>query len=154
MPLPPAATCGGESFTASTKVLLAVGIAVPIASLKPGDMVLAISTKTGKTSAEPVTAVLLHHDLYDPVQRAASGLGSPFDWEMQQLYPGALPNDVSVVADDVSMTLRGAVMQQLRMFGAAMGIALITGDGVLRWERHAGSIAYLPKRAVRWEHNR
>ena len=50
------------SFTPDTKVLLASGIAVPIASLHPGDKVLATSTRTGKTQAEPVTAVLVHHD--------------------------------------------------------------------------------------------
>jgi RHS repeat-associated protein len=54
--------CGGMSFTAGTKVLLADGKKKPIASLKPGDKVLATSTKTGKTSAEPVSAVLVHHD--------------------------------------------------------------------------------------------
>jgi RHS repeat-associated protein len=52
----------GESFTASTKVLLATGKAIPISQLKPGDKVLATSTRTGKTQAETVTAVLLHHD--------------------------------------------------------------------------------------------
>jgi RHS repeat-associated protein len=57
-----AATCGGMSFTADTKVLLANGAAVPIASLKPGDKVLATNTRTGRTRAEPVTAVLVHHD--------------------------------------------------------------------------------------------
>ena len=58
---------GGESFTGSAKVLLASGAAIPISQLKPGDKVLATSTRTGKTQAEPVTAVLLHHDsnLYD-----------------------------------------------------------------------------------------
>jgi hypothetical protein len=44
----PAPSCGGESFTASTKVLLASGIAVPISSLKPGEKVLPTSTATGK----------------------------------------------------------------------------------------------------------
>jgi hypothetical protein len=34
-------------------------------------------------------------------------------------FSGALPGDVSVIPDDVSMTLRGQVMQQLRMFGVA-----------------------------------
>ncbi len=65
-------TGGGESFTAGTKVLLATGVAVPIASLKPGDKVLATNTSTGKTSAETVTAVLLHHDTdrYDLTIRA------------------------------------------------------------------------------------
>ena len=34
-------------------------------------------------------------------------------------FSGALPNDVSVIGDDVSMTLRGQVMQSSKMFGAA-----------------------------------
>ena len=60
-------TGGGESFTAQTKVLLASGVAVPIGQLKVGEKVSATNTKTGKTQAETVTAVLLHHDtdLYD-----------------------------------------------------------------------------------------
>jgi hypothetical protein len=55
------------SFTSSTKVLLASGTAIPISELKPGEKALATNTKTGKTSAEPVTAALLHHntDRYD-----------------------------------------------------------------------------------------
>ncbi|HUY44152.1 MAG TPA: Hint domain-containing protein, partial [Streptosporangiaceae bacterium] len=53
---------GGASFTPGTKVLLASGLAVPIASLKPGDKVLATNVRTGKTQAEPVAAVLVHHD--------------------------------------------------------------------------------------------
>jgi RHS repeat-associated protein len=58
---------GGSSFTAGTKVLLASGAAVPISQLKPGDKVLATSTRTGKTQPEAVAAVLVHHDtdLYD-----------------------------------------------------------------------------------------
>jgi hypothetical protein len=66
-PATPAAPCPGESFTADTRVLLANGKAVPIAQLKPGDKVLATNTRTGKTKAEPVAAVLVHHDtdLYD-----------------------------------------------------------------------------------------
>jgi hypothetical protein len=58
---------GGESFTASTKVLLASGKAIPISQLKTGMKVLATNTTTGKTQAETVTAVLVHHDtdLYD-----------------------------------------------------------------------------------------
>lgn len=36
--------------------------AVPIASLTPGDKVLATNTGTGKTQGEPVTAVMVHHD--------------------------------------------------------------------------------------------
>lgn len=62
-------TCkvGGQSFSAATKVLLASGAAVAIGSLVPGDKVLATNTKTGKTTPETVTAVLVHHDtdLYD-----------------------------------------------------------------------------------------
>ncbi len=40
---------------------------IPISQLKVGDKVLATNAKTGKTSAEPVAAVLVHHDtdLYD-----------------------------------------------------------------------------------------
>jgi RHS repeat-associated protein len=65
----------GESFTASTKVLLASGAAVAIASLEPGDKVLAANTKAGKTQAEPVTAVLVHHDtdLYDLTVKTGHG---------------------------------------------------------------------------------
>ncbi|MBO0822839.1 MAG: hypothetical protein J2P27_03145, partial [Actinobacteria bacterium] len=55
-------TCGGASFTAGTKVLLASGAAIPIRQLKVGDKVLATNTMTGKTQAEQVTAVLVHHD--------------------------------------------------------------------------------------------
>jgi Pretoxin HINT domain len=60
-------TVGGASFTASTKVLLASGAAIPISQLQVGDKVLATNTKTGKTQPETVTAVLVHHDsdLYD-----------------------------------------------------------------------------------------
>jgi hypothetical protein len=52
----------GESFTASTGVLLASGAAIPISALKPGDKVLATNVKTGKTQPETVAAVLVHHD--------------------------------------------------------------------------------------------
>jgi hypothetical protein len=52
----------GESFTASTRVLLASGAAIPISQLKPGDKVLATNTKTGKNQAEPVTAVMVKRD--------------------------------------------------------------------------------------------
>lgn len=69
-------SCGGMSFTAGTKVLLASGLAVPIATLKPGDKVLAVNTRTGKTQAEPVTAVLVHRDTnrYDLRLRTAQGI--------------------------------------------------------------------------------
>jgi len=67
--------CGGASFTATTKVLLASGAAIAISQLKNGDKVLATNTKTGKTQAEPVTAVLVHHDtdLYDLTVKTAHG---------------------------------------------------------------------------------
>ncbi len=52
----------GQSFTPSTGVLLASGKTVPISQLQPGDKVLATNTKTGKTQAEPVAAVLVNHD--------------------------------------------------------------------------------------------
>jgi Pretoxin HINT domain len=69
-----AAACGGMSFTPTTKVLLASGIAVPIAALKPGESVLATNVRTGKTRAEPVTAVLVHHDTdrYDLTVKAGN----------------------------------------------------------------------------------
>jgi Pretoxin HINT domain len=70
-----AATCGGMSFTAGTMVLLASGAAIPISQLKAGDKVLATNVKTGKTFAEPVTAVLVHHDTdrYDLTIKTAHG---------------------------------------------------------------------------------
>jgi hypothetical protein len=62
------------SFTATTKVLLADGRSKPISQLKPGDKVLATSTKTGKTQPEAVAAVLVSHDtgLYDLKIKAGS----------------------------------------------------------------------------------
>jgi hypothetical protein len=70
-----AATCGGESFTSGTKVLLARGVAIPISQLKPGDKVEATNTKTGKTQAETVAALLVHHDTdrYDLTVKTAQG---------------------------------------------------------------------------------
>jgi hypothetical protein len=60
-------TVGGQSFTARTKVLTATGALVAISKLRPGDKVLATNTKTGRTQAETVSAVLvnLDTDLYD-----------------------------------------------------------------------------------------
>jgi hypothetical protein len=43
-------------------VLLASGVAVPISQLRAGDIVLATNVKTGKTSPEPVTAVMVKRD--------------------------------------------------------------------------------------------
>jgi hypothetical protein len=61
------AACGGESFSARTKVLTASGAVVAISKLSKGQKVVATSTKTGKTSAETIAAVMVHHDtnLYD-----------------------------------------------------------------------------------------
>ena len=65
--------CGGQSFTARTKVVLANGKKQSISTLKPGQKVLATDTKTGKNQAEAIAAVLVHqdHDLYDLKVRAA-----------------------------------------------------------------------------------
>lgn len=62
----------GESFTASTRVLLASGAAIPISQLKVGDKVLATNTKTSKTAPETVTAVMVKRDTdrYDLTIRA------------------------------------------------------------------------------------
>jgi YD repeat-containing protein len=65
------AGAGGEgpgcSFTAGTQVRLASGHTAAISSLQPGDRVESTSTKTGKTTAEQVSAVEVNHDtdLYD-----------------------------------------------------------------------------------------
>jgi RHS repeat-associated protein len=68
--------CGGQSFTADTRVLLANGKATPIAALEPSDKVLATNIKTGMTTAEPVTAVLIHHDtnLYNLTVKTRHGI--------------------------------------------------------------------------------
>ena len=57
----------GDSFSGNTGVLLADGKTVPISTLKPGDIVLGVDLKTGRTEEETVVAVLVHHDtdLYD-----------------------------------------------------------------------------------------
>jgi RHS repeat-associated protein len=61
-----------ESFTAATKVLLATGAAIPIASLTSGDKVLATNVKTGKTTPQTVIAVMVERDTdrYDLTIRA------------------------------------------------------------------------------------
>ena len=68
-------SCGGESFTAATAVLLASGKTIAISRLKTGDKVKAVNTKSGKAQAETVTAVLIHHDtdLYDLTIKTARG---------------------------------------------------------------------------------
>ena len=64
------------SFAPATLVLLASGKAIPISSLKPGDVVLATNTRTGKTSPEKVTAVEVNHDtnLFDLKVKTARGV--------------------------------------------------------------------------------
>jgi hypothetical protein len=71
-----AGTSAGCSFTAATQVLLPGGRTAPIASLKPGDKVIATSTKTGKTRPETVVAVEVNHDtdLYDLRVKTSSGV--------------------------------------------------------------------------------
>jgi hypothetical protein len=56
-------------------VVTASSALVAISKLQPGDKVLATSTRTGKTQAEPVAAVLVHYDkdLYDLKVRATGG---------------------------------------------------------------------------------
>jgi Pretoxin HINT domain len=80
------------SFTAGTKVLVASGAAVAISQLKPGEKVLATNTKTAKTQAETVTAVLVHHDtdLYDLKIRSGHTI-SVIDTTSNHLFwvPGA-----------------------------------------------------------------
>lgn len=51
-------------------------------------------------------------------------------------FSGVLPDGVSVIPDDTSMTLRGQVMQQLSMFGAAsQGIENDAAVGATALER-------------------
>ncbi|MBS2966452.1 AHH domain-containing protein, partial [Actinocrinis puniceicyclus] len=59
--------CGGNSFTADTKVLTASGDHVKISALIEGQLVVATDTKSGTKQVEPVAAVMVHHDtnLYD-----------------------------------------------------------------------------------------
>jgi hypothetical protein len=54
-------SCGGESFTPATRVLLPGGKTVAIASLKPGDKVLAADTKTGKDQPETTSTWAIGH---------------------------------------------------------------------------------------------
>jgi hypothetical protein len=72
---PAAASCGGQSFTAGTLVLLASGKTVSISQFKTGDTVLASDTRICKDQPESVTAVMVHRDtdLYDLKVKAVSG---------------------------------------------------------------------------------
>ncbi|HTJ66717.1 MAG TPA: putative toxin [Actinospica sp.] len=71
-----APACGGDSFTADTKVLTSTGKTVPITSLKVGDKVISANTTTGKNQAETVDAVLVHHDtnLYNLTVETGHGI--------------------------------------------------------------------------------
>lgn len=56
-----------SAFTPATKVLLSSGKAMPISSLKPGDIVLATNTETGKTShGIAVIRTTSNHLFWDP----------------------------------------------------------------------------------------
>jgi hypothetical protein len=95
-------TCGGASFTAGTKVLLASGRAVPIADLRPGEKVLATNTRTGTTSAETVTAVMVRFDTnrYDltaapRAPRPAQDFGVSSPGDTVGPYSPSSPTDVA-----------------------------------------------------------
>jgi hypothetical protein len=59
-----AARCalGGQSFTATTRVLLANGTSKPIDQIHPGDKVKTTDPATGRTSDQTVTHVWINHD--------------------------------------------------------------------------------------------
>jgi len=56
------APCGGQSFRPSTEVVLATGVVEAIADVRPGNKVMVTNPETGKTRAEPVTAVWVNRD--------------------------------------------------------------------------------------------
>ncbi|MDQ2837152.1 MAG: polymorphic toxin-type HINT domain-containing protein [Actinomycetota bacterium] len=56
------ATCGGESFTPGTDIVMADGSAKPLDQVKVGDKVEATDIKTGKSTAQTVTTVWVNHD--------------------------------------------------------------------------------------------
>lgn len=62
-PGPDACGTAPNSFAPSTPVTLASGKTEPISKIKPGDKVLATDPATGKTSPEPVTAVIKGHKI-------------------------------------------------------------------------------------------
>ena len=70
-------TVGGQSFSAGTKVLTGSGALVAISKLKVGEKIRATNVKTGKTTNETVSAVLVHHDTnrYDLRVKTAHGTG-------------------------------------------------------------------------------
>ncbi|MGO8686334.1 MAG: polymorphic toxin-type HINT domain-containing protein [Candidatus Dormibacteria bacterium] len=72
------ASCGGQSFSAGSQVVLASGSAVAISQLWVGAQVLATNPQTGKTQPETVDAVMVNHDtdLMDVVVNTAQGEGT------------------------------------------------------------------------------
>jgi large repetitive protein len=60
-------SCGGQSFTAATGVLLASGKTIPISRLKAGDKVKAVNTKSGKAEGRD------RHPFQLPPLRASQG---------------------------------------------------------------------------------
>jgi hypothetical protein len=73
-----AASCGGESFSAGSQVVLASGASVAISQLWPGAQVLATDPQTGRTQAETVNKLWVNHDtdLMDVVVQTAGGTGT------------------------------------------------------------------------------
>jgi hypothetical protein len=67
--------CGGNSFTADTRVLMADGSTTPISQVTAGDRVRATDPETGATVTETVTRQLVHQDteLADLTVRDADG---------------------------------------------------------------------------------
>ncbi|OBA91006.1 hypothetical protein A5642_11715 [Mycolicibacterium mucogenicum] len=61
-PLTQHVPCAGQSFGPDTLVLMANGTKRPIAELKVGDRVWSVDPETGRTSGQPVEAVLVNHD--------------------------------------------------------------------------------------------
>ena len=71
-------SCGGQSFSAGSRVVLASGATLAISQLRPGAQVLATDPQTGKTQPETVQAVMVNHDtdLMDVVVNTADGQGT------------------------------------------------------------------------------
>ena len=57
-----AASCGGESFTPNTRVVMANGTTQSLDQVKVGDKVLATDPATGKKGPQTVTKVWVNHD--------------------------------------------------------------------------------------------
>ena len=68
-------SCGGQSFTADTRVQLADGSTQAIGKLRPGAEVASTDTATGTKHTSTASAVMVHHDtdLYDLTVHTAHG---------------------------------------------------------------------------------